>query len=372
MADAPHQNDKPLSGKTFALAAGGTGGHVFPAESLAHALIALGAEVALLTDVRGEAFTKRFPGRVVVVPSAPWQTSPQALLKLSMSLFEGALTCFTRYRRLKPACVIGFGGYPTVTPLLVARAMGIPTIIHEQNAVLGRANRLIAPFAKAIALGLPVDLFEKPEWQKKAHLTGTPVRNAVMNCIHKPYPKRKATEPMNIVVFGGSQGARVFADVLPPACGMLTLEERALLNITHQVREEDYDRVSHQYKAMGIQVHLAPFFADLPMRIAESHLVIGRAGASTVAELSALGRPSILVPLPGAVDQDQANNARTLEEAEAAIVVPQAQFRPDALGIYLRQALTNPDQLAHMAEEAKSQARLDAIERLCQIVQSVG
>ncbi len=369
METQPHISTlKPFAGQKFVLVAGGTGGHIFPAESLAHALIAMGAHVQLFTDTRGLNYTKRFPGTVHEIPSAPWSATPQGVLKLALSLAKGIMKSAQLLYKNKPSCVIGFGGYPSVPPVLLAQAMGISTMIHEQNAVLGRANGLLAKRAKVVALGLPIERLETYSWSTKAHLVGTPVRAAVAAQYAKPYPKRAPFDPLNIVVFGGSQGARVFANVLPPACGLLTLEERAQLQILHQVREEDLERTRQQYDAMGINVHLAPFFADLPARMADAHLVIGRAGASTVAELAALGRPSILVPLPGAVDQDQAGNAKVLQSAGAAIVVPQVQFTPEALATYMRQALSSPDSLAQMAACAHTQARMDAIERFCQII----
>jgi UDP-N-acetylglucosamine--N-acetylmuramyl-(pentapeptide) pyrophosphoryl-undecaprenol N-acetylglucosamine transferase len=274
-------------------------------------------------------------------------------------------------RRLKPAAVVGFGGYPTLPPLLAAKLFGVPGIIHEANAVLGRANRFLSSRVSAIATSLPGVLDRDPALAGKTTAVGTPMRPAILAAAVVTYVSPEPTGPFRLLVVGGSQGARVMADILPSAIERL---EPALWNrlvLTQQVREEDMARVRAVYDRLKINAELAPFFADLPARLASHHLVVSRSGAGTVAELAAIGRPSILVPLPGSIDQDQFANAGVLAQAGGALRIPQAEFTPDRLAAEISALAAEPGQLAAMAASARSVGRLDAAQRLADLVVKV-
>ena len=313
------------------VAAGGTGGHLFPAESLAAALAKRGVSVGLLTDARAAKHAGAFAADSVhVIPSATIRgRDPLSLAKTGGLLGYGTLKAWLMLPRLRPAIVVGFGGYPTVPPLLAASLRGIPTLIHEQNAVMGRANRFLAPRVRAIATGFAGVLRGDAALDAKATHTGNPVRPAVIAAAATPYPPL-ADGVLRLLVFGGSQGARVMADIVPAAIEKLDSSLRARLHIVQQARDEDFPRVRDTYARLGVAAEVAPFFSDLPARMAASHLIVSRSGASTVAELAAIGRPGILVPLPHALDQDQRANAGFLMDAGGAIRVDQAEFTPAA------------------------------------------
>jgi UDP-N-acetylglucosamine--N-acetylmuramyl-(pentapeptide) pyrophosphoryl-undecaprenol N-acetylglucosamine transferase len=348
--------------------AGGTGGHLFPAEALATALGKRGIPVHLATDHRAARFGGAFSEKNIhVVSSATLRArNPLALGQTASLLGLGFLQAWTLIGRLKPAAVIGFGGYPTIPPVLAGVWRGVPSLIHDANAVIGRANKLLAPRVSAIATTFPDMFSAAPALAAKATLTGNPVRAAVVDAAAIPYAALGAS--FRILVFGGSQGARVMADVVPAAIGSLDPELRARIAVTQQARDEDLGRVREAYAKSGVAAETASFFADLPARIAASHLVIGRSGASTVAELSAIGRPSILVPLPGAIDQDQFANAGVLERAGGAIRITQDGFTPDRLATELTSLANGPQHLVAMAAAAQSLGRLDAADRLADLV----
>ena len=354
------------------VAAGGTGGHLFPAEALAAALIARGIRVHLATDRRAAGYSGGTFAQdaVHVVTSATLHgRGPVAIARTGAMLGIGLVQAWSLIGRIKPAAVIGFGGYPTIPPVLAAAWRRVPTLIHDANAVIGRANRLLAPRADAIATSFP-DLFRAdPKLAAKATLTGNPVRPAVVTAAATPYPA--ATDPLRLLVFGGSQGARVMADVVPAAIGNLDPAIRARLAIAQQARAEDLDRVREVYARLAVSAETAPFFADLPARIAASHFIVARSGASTVAELSAIGRPAILVPLPHALDQDQFANAGVLETAGGAIRLVQDQFTPRRLADEIAKLAATPERLAAMAAAARSLGRLDAADRLAELVLAV-
>jgi UDP-N-acetylglucosamine--N-acetylmuramyl-(pentapeptide) pyrophosphoryl-undecaprenol N-acetylglucosamine transferase len=352
------------------LAAGGTGGHLFPAEALAAALAAQGHGVHLATDVRATQYGKAFPAMAVhVIPSATVSgRSPVAMAQAALRLGQGLVAAWGLMGRLRPAVVVGFGGYPTVPPLLAAAFRGIPTIIHEQNGVMGRANRLLAGRARVIATGFATARGMEPGWSDRMVRTGNPVRPPVLAAAAIPYAPPEPGGPLNLVVFGGSQGARVMSDVVPPALELLSPAERARLRLVQQVRVEDMDRVQKACARLGIAADLAPFFPDMPARIAAAHLVIARSGASTVAELSVIGRPSILVPLPQSLDGDQAANAEMLSSIGAALVVPQPDFTPRRLAQELAARLADPAPLAAAAAAARSAGLPDAADRLAEVV----
>jgi UDP-N-acetylglucosamine--N-acetylmuramyl-(pentapeptide) pyrophosphoryl-undecaprenol N-acetylglucosamine transferase len=351
------------------LAAGGTGGHLFPAEALAEALRNRGVTVDLATDDRAERYGKKFPAREVhVIASATVRgRDPISLVRTAGMLGFGTLQALRLLARIKPSVVVGFGGYPTVPPLLAATLRKIPTLIHEQNAVMGRANRLLAPRVTAIALSFADVLAHQPKLAAKATRTGNPVRPAVIAAA-TPYVAADTTEALRLVVFGGSQGARIMADIVPPAMERLEPHLQMRLSVVQQARDEDLSRVKEIYVRAKVAAEVAPFFTDLPGRIAASHLVVSRSGASTVAELAAIGRPAILVPLPHALDQDQSANAAVLERAGGAIRLRQDDFTPGRLASEISALASAPQKLVAMAAAARSQGAIDAAERLADLV----
>ena len=283
----------------------------------------------------------------------------------------GTLVALNLVRRLKPAAVVGFGGYPTVPPLIAARLLGVPGIVHDANAVLGRANRFLSGRVSAIATSLPGVLDRDPALAAKTTTVGTPMRPAILAAAAVNYASPEPNGPLRLLVVGGSQGARVMSDIVPGAIERLEPALWSRLVLTQQVREEDMARVRAVYDRLRINAELAPFFSDLPARLASSHLVVSRSGAGTVAELAAIGRPSILVPLPGAIDQDQFANAGVLAQADGAIRIPQAEFTSDRLAAEISALAAEPARLTAMAANARNVGRLDAAERLADLVVKV-
>ena len=361
MADA----EKPL----VLIAAGGTGGHLFPAEALAGALTRRGIDVDLATDERAARYAGHFPARKLhVLPADTVRgRSPVVLAKTALALGAGLLKGYRLMRSLKPAAVVGFGGYPTVPPLLAARLNGRPTLIHEANAVMGRANAMLASRVTAIATGYPDIFKDRPELAAKAHHTGNPVRPAVIAAASS-YERPAIGGRLNLLVFGGSQGARVMSEIVPPGIEALDPVIRARLSIVQQARPEDIEAVRAAYDRLGVEAELAPFFNDLPARMAKSHLVVARSGASTVAELGVIGRPSVLVPLPGAIDQDQLANATALADGGGAVLMPQGDFTPERFAQLIARYAAEPEDLAEMAAAARRMGRADAAERLADLV----
>ena len=364
MAEGNRPSERPL----VVLAAGGTGGHLFPAEALSHALARHGARVALMTDTRAAQYAGSFPAESIhAVPAAtPSGRSPVRMAGALLQLAKGFAAARSQLKALKPAVVVGFGGYPTVPPVMAASSLGIPTLVHEQNAVAGRANRFVAGRAAVIATGFADVAGLKPAQAAKCRQVGNPVRPAVLAAV-SPYPEI-GPGPLRLVVFGGSQGARIMAEVVAPAVALLTPAERSRLSVVQQAREEDGERVRNAYAELGVPAEIAPFFRDLPARVQGAHLVIARAGASTVAELTVIGRPSLLVPLPGSLDQDQAANAAFLERAGGAIRILQSAFTPQRLAQELSGLLADPARLTAMAAAAKSAGIPDAADRLARLV----
>ncbi|MFT3733219.1 MAG: undecaprenyldiphospho-muramoylpentapeptide beta-N-acetylglucosaminyltransferase [Hyphomicrobium sp.] len=354
------------SAQSIMLAAGGTGGHLFPAFALAEELNRRGVTVDLMTDMRGDRYGGGFPARnIYQVPSATLASrSPGDVAKTMLTLARGTKAAFAVLGRVKPAAVIGFGGYPTYPPLVAARLRGIPTAIHEQNAVLGRANKLLAKRVTAIATTFERTKFLEGANLEKAVLTGNPVRQVVIDAASRPYEAPTADGVIRLLIFGGSQGARFFSDVVPLALFALPDPIRKRLRVVQQAREEDIDRVHDAYSEANVSAEIAAFFADLPARMAAAHLVIGRAGASTVAELTVMGRPSILVPLPHALDNDQLNNARRLDESGGAWCIEQRNLSPERLADELEKLILSPDALAVAAKAAKTAGRPDAVRNL--------
>ncbi len=354
------------------LAAGGTGGHLFPAEALARVLLARGLAVELVTDTRALAYTGGFPAQAIhAVPAAtPTNGSPLSKALAALTLARGTLKARSLMARVAPAAVVGFGGYPTVPPMLAASLRGLPVILHEQNAVIGRANAFLARRATAIATGFPTLGRASAAVAAKVTHTGNPVRPTVLEAAKLPYPAVDGGR-LRLLVTGGSQGARVMSDVVPLAIARLDRSAKDRLLVVQQARGEDEVRVRAAYAEAKVEAEVAPFFADLPARIANAHLVIARAGASTVSELAVIGRPSILVPFPHALDQDQAANARILEEAGAARVVKQTSFDAAWLAGELARVLADPSALAVSAAKARGAGLPDAAERLADLVLAV-
>ena len=354
------------------LAAGGTGGHLFPAEALAVALKARGVAVELATDQRALKYGGDFPASSVHAVAAATPTGGSLFGKAAalVVLARGTIAARGLVRRINPSVVVGFGGYPTVPPLLAASMLGFKTVLHEQNAVMGRANKFMAGRATAIATGFPGLGGIDAALRAKIHCTGNPVRPAVQAAASLPYPDF-ADGRLRLLVTGGSQGARVMADIVPMAFELLAPDTRARFLVVQQARGEDEARVADIYARLGLAAEVKPFFADLPARLAQAHLVIARAGASTVSELAVVGRPAILVPFPFALDNDQAANAAQLARTGAAMVIQQNRFTAGWLAAELVRCLENPLALNQRALAAREAGIADAAERLADLVLQV-
>ncbi len=360
-----------MESKLFFLAAGGTGGHVFPAEALAHELIRRGHRVHLVTDSRAERYSGSFPAEEIhIVPSATiGSKNPISVIRAGFTLFKGSRVARSLFAEFLPAAVIGFGGYPTVPPLYAAAASGIPTMLHEQNAVMGRANKMLAPRVNAIAGGFLTGKGEP--LGAKIVQTGNPVRPAVLEAAATAYGERTADAPFNLLVFGGSQGAHFFADAVPDALARLAPEMRALIRVTQQARPEDVDQVTARFAELGVPAEISPFFSDMARRIAAAHLVVCRSGASTVSEISVIGRPAIYVPYPHALDHDQAANAALVAANGGAEVVRQSELTVERFSELLTEAVNDPDKLAAAALAAKDAGKPDATERLADMAEAL-
>ncbi|MEX0590172.1 MAG: undecaprenyldiphospho-muramoylpentapeptide beta-N-acetylglucosaminyltransferase [Xanthobacteraceae bacterium] len=355
------------------IAAGGTGGHLFPAEALAAALAERGVAVELATDKRAAPFARSFPARRIhVLPADTVRgRDPISLVRTAMRLSYGTVRAIWLLLRSRPAAVVGFGGYPTVPPIFAAWIVRVPSVVHEQNAVMGRANRLLASRASVIATGYPKIFSDAPRLAAKAVHVGNPVRAAVREAAARIYEAPVLRGAVRLVVFGGSQGARIMSEVVPGAIERLPAPIRARVEVVQQCRAEDLDEVKGVYSRLGVKAELAAFFGDLPARVAAAHLVIARSGASTVAELAAIGRPSVLVPLPHALDQDQLANAAALAAAGGALLIRQSDFTAERLAEELARLLANPAKLSAMATAARKAGRADAAERLADEVMRV-
>ena len=355
------------------LAAGGTGGHLFPAEALGFELIRRGFRVRLVTDARALRYSGLFSKDMIDVVRSETARgrNPLQLAHAGLTLAAGTLSAYSLMRRLKPIAVVGFGGYPTLPPLIAAKLAGVPGIIHDANAVLGRANRYLSRHVRAIATSLPGVLDRDPALSSKTTTVGTPMRPAILAAAAVKYVPPEPNGPFRLLIIGGSQGARVMADIVPGAIERLEPALWSRLILTQQVREEDMTRVRAVYDRLKIDAELAPFFTDLPARLAANHLVVSRSGAGTVGELAAIGRPSILVPLPGSIDQDQFANAGVLAEAGGALRIVQSEFTAERLASEIAALAAAPERLAAMAQKARAAGRLDAAERLADLVVKV-
>lgn len=359
--------------KSVMLAAGGTAGHLFPAFALAEELARRGIEVDLATDTRGDRYGQDFPARKMYqIPSATVRgKSPIALAKTAGALASGIAKAYAILGEVRPGAVVGFGGYPTFPPLLAARMRGIPTAIHEQNAVLGRANKMLAGRVTSIATTFASTKFLTECQQDKVRVTGNPVREGVAKAAQTAYPELTGEGPLRLVIFGGSQGARFLSDAVPSALASLEPSLAKRLVVVQQARDEDVTRVREVYGEAGIDAEVASFFSDLPQRIAASHLVIARAGASTVAELAVIGRPAILVPLPGSLDNDQLENAKRLAESGAAWCIEQKDLSINRIAKEVGDFANHPEMLVTAAKAAKSMGNPEAAARLADLVEDM-
>ncbi len=352
------------------IAAGGTGGHMFPAQALAEAMIARGWRVKLSTDERGARYAGGFPPEVEVVVSASAtfaRGGVLARLAVPFRILGGILGATVKMLSDRPAVVVGFGGYPTIPALSAAVLTGRPRMIHEQNGVLGRVNRLFAARVHKVACGTwPTTL---PEGVTGEH-TGNPVRAAVLERAGAGYIA-PGDYPMSLVVIGGSQGARILSEVVPEAVSRLPEGIRQHLRVAQQARPEDLDRVVAAYEQAGILAEVAPFFADIPRRLSEAQLVISRSGASSVADISVIGRPSVLIPFAAATDDHQTANARGLVDAGAAVLIPEKALDAATLADHMAAILGQSQAADQMARNALSQGRPDATERLVALVEAL-
>jgi UDP-N-acetylglucosamine--N-acetylmuramyl-(pentapeptide) pyrophosphoryl-undecaprenol N-acetylglucosamine transferase len=355
---------KPL----LLIAAGGTGGHMFPAQALAEAMIARGWRVKLSTDARGARYAIAFPEEVVIeeISSATFaRGGVAAKLAVPFRIAGGVAGAVAQMLRDRPAVVVGFGGYPTIPALAAATLLRLPRMIHEQNGVLGKVNTAFAQRVDAVACGTwPTAL---PEGVQGIH-TGNPVRQAVLDRAGAGYIP-PGDYPMSLVVIGGSQGARILSDVVPSAIAALPPALRDRLRVAHQAREEDADRAQATYDAAGIKVEIEPFFTDIPRRLSEAQLVISRSGASSVADISVIGRPAILIPFAAATGDHQAANAKGLVDAGAALMIREAALDPVGLSGHIAAILSDPIRATQMSLAALTQGRPDATARLVEVVE---
>ncbi len=357
-------------GRTVVIAAGGTGGHLFPAQALAETLSARGLSIVLMTDDRGRAFTDAFPEAEIRMVEAATFAGRGLLGKISAagSIVSGIVSAYGMLGEIRPAAVVGFGGYPALPAMAGAVLRRIPTCIHEQNAILGRVNRFIAPYTDLVAAAFDGMARVPSSARSKLVVTGNPIRAAIAARAGAAYDPPRPGGPLRLLVFGGSQGARVFGEVVPAALALLDPADRARLEVVQQVREEDLERVRTAYDAAGIATDLRPFFTDMPDRLEAAHLVIARAGASSVTELAVMGRPSILVPLPGAMDDHQTANAGVLAALGAAWRVPQTDFTAQSLRNLMGALMNDPAALARAAESALAAGHADATTALGDMV----
>jgi UDP-N-acetylglucosamine--N-acetylmuramyl-(pentapeptide) pyrophosphoryl-undecaprenol N-acetylglucosamine transferase len=358
-----------LSARLITLAAGGTGGHMFPAEALARELLRRGWPVALVTDRRGQAFGDRVPG--VALHRIRAGRFDGGLVGKIAALAEIALGTFEAARLLRslaPAAVVGFGGYPSVPTMLAATRLGLPTLLHEQNALLGRANRLVASRVRRIATSFTEIAGVRAADRARIVETGNPVRPAVSALRGTPYSFPEASSSFQLLVTGGSQGARILSAVVPAALARLPAALRQRFTVMQQARPEDVETVRRSHATHGVTAEVAAFFDDIPARLARAHLVICRAGASTVAELAVMGRPAILVPYRHAAEDHQSANARSFAATGAAWVMSETEFTPTLLAERLEALVAAPAQLAVAAAAAYRLGRPDAAARLADLV----
>ncbi len=359
-----------MSQPLLVIAAGGTGGHMFPAQALAEAMLAKGWRVKLTTDARGARYVGGFPHSVEIeqLKSATFSRGGiVGKLTAPFKLGSGVLSAMMKFRRDRPAVVVGFGGYPSFPAIAAAWLMKLPRMIHEQNGVLGKVNTVFAKKVDTVACGTwPTNLPEGVE----GVFTGNPVRGAILERAAAGYIP-PGDYPMSVVVIGGSQGARILSEVVPAAMTLLPDALKANVRVAHQARDEDAESAAHIYAQGGITAEVLPFFNDIPRRFSEAQLVVSRSGASSVADLSVIGRPSILVPFAAAMADHQTANARGLVEAGAAIMIPESQLTAEALAEQIQTILTQDQAAIQMANAALSVGKPDATEALVALTEQL-
>jgi UDP-N-acetylglucosamine--N-acetylmuramyl-(pentapeptide) pyrophosphoryl-undecaprenol N-acetylglucosamine transferase len=361
-----------LAKMNIILAAGGTGGHMVPAHALSAELKARGHGVMLVTDDRGAKYPGLFKDVPVhILPAGRLGGGPVGLLKAVRSVLKGRGQARALYREHRPDVVVGFGGYPAFPALLAASAANVPTVLHEQNAVLGRVNRWLAGRARAIATS-----YGEIERLKKAHLAktvlvGNPVREEVVRLGELPFPPFDDSAPLKVLVTGGSQGATILGSVVPEGLGLLPTSLRLRLQVVQQCRSDDIEAVRARYAELGIPAELLTYIVDMPARLGDAHLIIARAGASTIAELTAAGRPAILIPLPIATDDHQTVNAREMAKAGGARMIAQSAFTPAGLAAQVEAIASDPQALANAAGRALSVGRPHATRDLADLVERI-
>lgn len=357
----------------FALAAGGTGGHMVPAHALAAELMKRGHHVALVTDERGARIPGLFDGvQTHIIPAGRLGGGPREWLQAWRDIRSGTAMARQLYETFDPAAVVGFGGYPALPALRAGFKSRIPTVIHEQNAVLGRVNRLVAGRVDAIATAYPNVQRLRSKFDGKTFLVGNPVRDIVRDIRSQPFPDLGPDSIFRVLVTGGSQGASILSDVVPDGLALLPQGFRRRLQVTQQCRPEDIETVRSKYKVLGIPADLATYFTDLPERLAWAHLVIARAGASTIADISVAGRPAILIPLPSAADDHQTANARELAQVGGARAIRQENFTPAELAKQMQKLALDPKALINAARRAHGVGRPDAAKDLADLVERIG
>ena len=354
------------------LAAGGTGGHMVPAHALAGELRARGHHVMLITDERGARIPGLFEGvESHILPAGRLGGGPLGWLKAGRSVLAGRSQARALYREYEAQAVVGFGGYPALPALLAASTARVPTILHEQNALLGRVNRLLAGEARAIATAYPRVERLKPAYAAKTVLVGNPVREAIVRLGEIPFPPFDELAPLKILVTGGSQGASILSRIVPAGLGRLPASLRMRLQVVQQCRPDDIDQVREAYRLLGVPAEVMTYICDMPDKLGDAHLIIGRAGASTIAELTAAGRPAILVPLPSAADDHQTANAREMAAAGGARMIAQKDFTPETLARQISFLVKDPQALANAAARSLSVGRPHAARDLADLVERV-
>ena len=355
--------------KVIVLVAGGTGGHLFPAEALAGELTKRGYDVHLATDKRAKRFVRHFAeDHVHVIPSATITSkNPFAVLKTLWQLLKGVRSSRRLFRKLRPVLVGGFGGYPTLPPLYAAKSVGLLTFVHEQNAVMGRANKAMAGRVDAIAGGF---LKEEGPFKDKIIITGNPVRDAVITAAKRPYKPSAGNDAFNLLVFGGSQGASFFTEIVPEAVKLLDAEAKKRLHIVEQVRGEGKN-LKDIYRDLHIEAEVEEFFDDMPERIADAQYIIARSGASTVSEIATIGRPALLIPYPYALDHDQSANAARLAATGAVKVIQQGELDAKKLATVIETVMQNSALMETQAKAAKSAGHSDATKKLADLCEAL-
>lgn len=361
-----------MTKKIVVIAAGGTGGHLFPAAAFAEEMHHRDWRVFLMTDARGRRYAEGFPAeRIEDVSAASISANPFTAIPAGLKILKGINEAKARFKESPPSLVAGFGGYPSFPALMAARAHNVSILIHEQNSVLGRVNRAMATSASIVACGF--DRLDRlpPAIASRKRVVGNPVRLPILAVRERPYPEAPAGGRLNLLIIGGSQGARVFGEVIPSAISLLQPALRARLDVVHQVREEQVEAARAKYKAANVSAEVAPFFKDMGQRLGAAHLVISRAGASSVTELQVAGRPAILVPFAAAADDHQTANAEGLTAVGAADVFTEAEFDAGALAALLERRLADPHGLAVRAAAARAAAKPEAAKTLADLAEGV-